>query len=106
MLVKRGYRVELALNNEQITACLKHCGAARFAYNYAIRRKQENYKAALPTPYASDLHKEINALKKTDIPWMYEVSKCAAQEGLRLLYAGILLPRPITVVDGSRKTSR
>lgn len=25
----------------------------------------------------------MNALKKTDFPWMYEVSKCAPQEALR-----------------------
>jgi putative transposase len=83
MLVKRGYRVEVDLNNEQRTLCLKHCGAARWAYNYALRRKQENYKAGLKTPYAAELHREINELKKTEIPWAYEVSKCAFQEGLR-----------------------
>ena len=83
MLVKRGYRVEIDLNNKQRTACLKHCGAARWAYNYALTRKKENYQKGLPTPYAAELHREINALKKTEIPWMYEVSKCAAQEGLR-----------------------
>src|SRR5512142_2298569 len=83
MLIKRGYRVELDLNNEQITACKKHCGAARFAYNYGLSRKQEDYKAGKKTPYAADLHREINALKKTDLPWMYEVSKCAPQEALR-----------------------
>ncbi len=83
MLVKRGYRVELELNNEQVTLCLKHCGAARWAYNYALTRKKENYKAGLPTPYAQELHREVNALKRTEIAWMYEVSKCAAQEGLR-----------------------
>ena len=83
MLVKRGYKAELDLNNGQITLRLKHCGATRWAYNYALRRKQENYQAGLPTPYATELHREINALKKTDIPWAYEVSKCAFQEGLR-----------------------
>src|SRR5205823_4414980 len=88
MIVKRGYRAELDLNNEQITCAKKHCGAARWAYNYGLRRKQEAYKAGLPTPYAADLHREINALKKTDIPWMYEVSKCAPQEALRDLDNG------------------
>jgi putative transposase len=83
MIVKRGYRAELDLNNEQITCAKKHCGAARWAYNYGLRRKQEAYKAGLPTPYATELHREINALKKTEIPWMYEVSKCAPQEALR-----------------------
>jgi IS605 OrfB family transposase len=31
------------------------------------------------------LHKEFNALKKSEFPWMYEVSKCAPQEALRNL---------------------
>src|SRR6266571_2622489 len=83
MMVKRGYKAELDLNNEQITLAKKHCGAARWAFNYGLRRKQEAYKAGLPMPYATDLHREINALKKTAIPWMYEVSKCAPQETLR-----------------------
>ena len=34
------------------------------------------------SPTAIDLHRELNALKKTDVPWMYSVSKCAPQEAL------------------------
>ncbi len=34
MIIKRGYKAELDLNNEQVTACRKHAGAARWAYNY------------------------------------------------------------------------
>ncbi len=83
MFVKQGYRVELDLNNAQMTLARKHCGAARFAYNYGLRRKQEAYKAGLKTPSAIDLHREINALKQTAIPWAYDVSKCAMQESLR-----------------------
>ncbi len=83
MKTARGYRVELDLNHEQITACKKHCGAARFAYNYGLARKQEAYKAGQKTPSAADLHREINTLKKTEWPWRYEVSKCAPQEALR-----------------------
>ncbi|HEU5198894.1 MAG TPA: transposase, partial [Ktedonobacterales bacterium] len=37
------------------------------------------------SPNAMELHRELNALKKTDVPWMYEVSKCAPQEALRNL---------------------
>jgi len=32
--ITRGYRSELDLNNKQITACKKHAGAARYAYNW------------------------------------------------------------------------
>nr|BBH86134.1 transposase [Thermosporothrix sp. COM3] len=79
----RGYKTELDLNNEQRTACLKHAGCARFAYNWGLARSQEAYRATGKRPTAIDLHKELNALKKTDYPWMYEVSKCAMQEALR-----------------------
>ncbi|HEU5228256.1 MAG TPA: helix-turn-helix domain-containing protein [Ktedonobacteraceae bacterium] len=68
MLVKRGYRAELDLNTAQITLARKHVGASRWAYNYGLRRKQEAYKAGQPTPSATDLHREINALKPTEIP--------------------------------------
>src|SRR5215470_13605485 len=83
MYVIRGYKTELDLNNAQRTACLKHAGAARFAYNWGLRRYQEEYAAGRKTPNAQSLHKELVALKQTDYPWMYEVSKCAIQEALR-----------------------
>lgn len=85
MLITRAYKTELALNNEQVTACKKHAGAARFAYNWGLARKQERYQATGKSPYAVELHRELNALKKTDVPWLYETSKCAPQEALRNL---------------------
>ncbi|WP_220198812.1 helix-turn-helix domain-containing protein [Ktedonospora formicarum] len=62
----RGYRGELDLNNAQQTLCRKHAGAARWAFNYGLRRKQEAYKAGQKTPTAIDLHREINALKPSE----------------------------------------
>jgi putative transposase len=83
--VVHGYKTELDLNKKQKTACLKHAGAARYAYNWGLRRYQEEYAAGRKTPNAASLHKELNALKSSDLPWMYEVSKCAPQEALRNL---------------------
>ena len=83
MKVTRGYKTELDLNNEQRTACLKHAGCARFAYNWGLARAIAAYHATSKRPNAIQLHRELNALKKTDFPWMYEVSKCAMQEALR-----------------------
>jgi putative transposase len=85
MKVIKGYKTELDLNKAQITACLKACGTARFVYNWGLKRYQEEYAAGRKTPTAISLHKELNALKKTDYPWMYEISKCAPQEALRNL---------------------
>jgi putative transposase len=83
--ITRAYKTELDLNDKQTTACKRHAGAARFAYNWGLKRKQEAYAATGKSPSAIDLHRELNALKKIDLPWMYEVSKCAPQEALRNL---------------------
>ena len=83
MKATRGYKTELDLNNEQRTACLKHAGCARFAYNWGLSRAIAAYRATGKRPTAIDLHRDLNTLKKTDFPWMYEVSKCAMQEALR-----------------------
>jgi transposase len=83
MQITRGYRTELDLNNEQTTACKKHAGAARFAYNWGLRRRQEVYKRTGRSIWAMELHRELNQLKQTELPWMYEVSKAPPQEALR-----------------------
>jgi putative transposase len=82
MLVQRAYKTELDLSDQQVTACKQHAGAARWAYNWGLRVKQEQYKATKKNPTAIELHRELNALKKTQVPWMYGVSKCAPQEAL------------------------
>jgi putative transposase len=81
----RAYKTELDLNNAQVTACKRHAGAARYAYNWGLRRKQEAYLATGTSPSAIALHRELNALKQTELSWMYAVSKCAPQEALRNL---------------------
>src|SRR5258708_31425845 len=48
-----------------------------------LARKKQAFELGQKIPTAIDLHKELNALKATDYPWMYEVSKCAPQEALR-----------------------
>jgi putative transposase len=85
MRVVRAYKSELDLNNTQVTACKRHAGAARYAYNWGLACKQEAYKATGTSPSAIDLHRKLNALKKSELSWMYAVSKCAPQEALRNL---------------------
>lgn len=83
MIVLRAYKTELDLNNTQKTACARHAGAARYAYNWGLARKKEARRMGERVPSTIDLHRELNALKKTELSWMYEVSKCAPQEALR-----------------------
>lgn len=79
MIIQKAYRTELDPNNKQRTSLLKHAGCARFAYNWALNRVKEK----ISKPNAMQLHKELNARKKEEFPWMYEVSKCSMQESLR-----------------------
>ena len=83
MQVTRAYKTELELTNKQATACKQHAGASRFAYNWGLARRQEVYKATGKSVWAMELHRELNALKKAEYPWLYETSKCAPQEALR-----------------------
>jgi putative transposase len=85
MMIFRAFKTELDLTNVQKTACIRHAGAARFAYNWGLERKLEAFRARKKIPTAFDLHRELNALKKSELSWMYEVSKCAPQEALRNL---------------------
>ncbi|MFH1778585.1 MAG: RNA-guided endonuclease TnpB family protein [Candidatus Omnitrophota bacterium] len=83
MLIQQAYRYELKPNNKQRTLLVKHAGCARFAYNWALARRIEEYKKEGTSNNAIKQHRQLNALKKTEFPWMYEVSKCAPQEALR-----------------------
>jgi putative transposase len=85
MNVLRAFKTELDLNNSQKTACAKHAGAARYAYNWGLARKQQAYLAGEKAPSVFDLQHELVILKKTELAWMSEVSKCAPQEALRNL---------------------
>ncbi|WP_151191873.1 RNA-guided endonuclease InsQ/TnpB family protein, partial [Desulfotomaculum copahuensis] len=49
-------------------------GLARRILLYQEEKKSTNAMAQ---------HRELNQLKQTEYPWMYEVSKCAPQEALR-----------------------
>jgi len=79
------FKTELDLNNIQKTACARHAGAARWAYNWGLARKIDAYQNNENVPTAIDLHRELNVLKRGELAWMYEVSKCAPQEALRNL---------------------
>ena len=83
MRVRRGYKTELDLTNHQVTLCKKHAGVARWAYNWGLCRRQEVYQAEGRSIWSMELHRELNVLKQTEVPWMYEVSKAASQEALR-----------------------
>jgi putative transposase len=81
-MIYKSYKTELKPNNKQKTLLLKNCGAARYAYNWALNIKKEALFRKEKPPTAYELHKRLNILKKSELSWMYEVSKCSPQEAL------------------------
>ena len=89
MKIFRAYKTELAPDDMQLASLYRHAGAARFAYNWGLEWKSNVHAynllphPKLKTPTAVDLHRELIRLKKGELSWLYEVSKCAPQEALR-----------------------
>ena len=57
-------KVRLNPNNKQLTRLFQYAGCARFAYNWAIAKEQENYKQGNKFLSDYDLRKEFTQLKK------------------------------------------
>ena len=86
MNITKSYKVELDPNNKQRTLLVKHAGVARFAYNWGLAKRIEEYQTTGKSSSAIDQHKQIVQMKKTpEYYWLKEVSKCAPQEALRNL---------------------
>lgn len=81
--MNRGYKTQLAPNNRQATLFRQHCGASRFAYNWGLERRIQEYEESGKSSNAIEQHRQLNKLKKAEFPWLYEVSKCPPQEALR-----------------------
>jgi len=81
----KSFKTQLDLTNKQATACARHAGVARHAWNWALDVSKQAYKDGQKRPSAIDLHKRLVAEVKTVHAWYYDVSKCAPQEALRNL---------------------
>jgi putative transposase len=82
-MILRAFKTEISVNNKQNSILLQHIGCARFAYNWALNIKKEAFDKKEKIPNAIELHRELNKLKKTEIPWMYNSSKSSPQNSLR-----------------------
>ena len=73
MMIKT-IRVMLIPNNKQKTKLFQYANTARFAYNWALGREQENYKNGGKFISDGDLRKEFTQLKKTEeYAWLNEI---------------------------------
>ena len=63
MRIHRAYKTELKLNNKQRTLLARCAGTARYAYNWGLRIKIDEYEATGKSPNYYELHRRLNALK-------------------------------------------
>ena len=77
-------KVRLNPNNKQLTKLFQYSGCARFAYNWAVAREQENYKQGNKFLTDNELRKEFTQLKKLEeYKWLNEVSNNVTKQAIK-----------------------
>ena len=80
----KSIKVRLNPNNKQFTKLFQYAGSARFAYNWAINREEENYKQGNKFLSDMDLRKEFTQLKKLEeYKWLNEISNNVTKQAIK-----------------------
>ena len=80
----KSIKVRLNPNNKQLTKLFQYAGCARFAYNWAIAREQENYHQGNKFLTDNELRKDFTQLKKLpDYKWLNEVSNNVTKQAIK-----------------------
>lgn len=80
----KSIKVRLNPNNKQLTKLFQYAGRARFAYNWAIAREQENYKQGNKFLTNNELRKEFTQLKKLQkYKWLNEISNNVTKQAIK-----------------------
>ena len=80
----KSIKVMLIPNNKQKTKLFQYANTARFTYNWAIAREQENYKSGGKFISDNDLRKEFTQLKKMEeFNWLNEVSNNVTKQAIK-----------------------
>ena len=77
-------KVMLIPNNKQITKLFQYAGTARFAFNWALAREQENYENGGKFISDNDLRKEFTILKHTyEYAWLNNISNNVMKQAIK-----------------------
>lgn len=81
------HRIRLDPNNAQASYLARAAGVARFAYNWALAEWQRQHEACkidptLPLPNQGALRRQLNTVKRSQFPWMLEVTKDAPEKAI------------------------
>jgi putative transposase len=90
--VKLAHKIALDPTPEQAIYFARASGVARFAWNWALVRWQEEYALwkeyqCGPKPTEISIRSALNAVKDDTFPWMLEVTKNAPQQAIKNLGA-------------------
>ncbi len=80
--MQRAHKIRLNPSAEQEKYLRQACGVARFVFNWGLAEWRHQYEAD-EEPSAYKLKKQLNAVKRQEFPWMYDVTKCAVDTGFR-----------------------
>lgn len=75
------HKIALSPNAAQRLYFARAAGTARFAWNWALAEWQRQY-AEGGKPSDAGLRRDLNAIKRAQFPWMFDVTKCAVQEAI------------------------
>lgn len=78
----KSIKVRLAPNNKQLTKLFQYAGCARFAYNWAINREQENYNRGNKFLSDHELRKEFTRLRHQH-SWLKNVSNNVTKQAIK-----------------------
>lgn len=77
-------KIRLRPTKDQEKQLWKSAGTARWAYNWALNRQQENFKRGNNFIPNTTLRKELTELKQTEaFNWLYEVSNNVAKQAIK-----------------------
>ena len=80
----KSIKVRLYPNKKQLTKLFQYAGCARFAYNWAINREQENHNCGNKFLSNNDLRKEFTQLKKREnYKWLNHVSNNVPKQAIK-----------------------
>lgn len=80
----KSIKVRLNPNNKQITKLFQYAGCARFVYNWAIAKEQENYKQGNKFLSDNELRKEFTQLKKLqNYTWLNKISNNVTKQAIK-----------------------
>lgn len=75
------HKIALDPTQAQALYFARASGTARFAWNWALAEWQRQYEDG-GKPSDVSLRRDLNAIKREQFPWMFDVTKCAVQEAI------------------------